>query len=190
MAQNQNMSPQPSTQQSAKPHKDLTPTFPSFLPSTFLRDPLPAPPVVTPIHFANTSLPIYAPCYALVIDGGLTEAECNLLLSAAEATTSGKWEGAMVNMGLGRQVVIRETRDCGRIIWDEEEVVRRIWGRVGPLVEKGIVDSGEEAKGIEKCSLMDTGIGVLQGQSAQCAIGSHRVRRNEKWVCTGLNERM
>jgi hypothetical protein len=179
-----------STQPSAESKQNTTQTFSSLLPPTFLEEPLPSPPVITPVHFAKTSLPGYAPYYALVIDGCLTETECNLLLSAAEATTSGKWEGAMINVGGGKQTMSKEIRDCGRIIWDEEEVVRRIWGRVGPLVEKAIIDEGESVKGIEKCRLIDTGIGVLQGRPARCVLGSNRARRNEKWVCTGLNERM
>ena len=82
------------------------------------------------VDFTQTQLPEYANHYAVVLDNVLTAAECKQLLQAAEASTSAGWEPAMVNVGGGRQMLALDTRNCGRIIWDDSEVIGTIWNRV------------------------------------------------------------
>ncbi|KAL8794106.1 MAG: hypothetical protein Q9195_003291 [Heterodermia aff. obscurata] len=106
---------------------------PFTLPSTFLTNKPPTP-TKTLIDFAQTPVPEYAKDYAVIIDNALTKAECDLLVRAAEARTNGAWEQAMVNIGGGMQVIATDTRDCGRIIWDDADIVEKIWQRVKHLV--------------------------------------------------------
>src|SRR5205809_8145365 len=107
----------------------------STLPEDFLLNPLPSPPLIRPIHFAQTPLKDYSPYYAIILDNIFTPAECDQLLRAAEATRNGQWEEAMVNVGGGKQRMAKEVRDCGRIIWDSDTVTQRIWERVRPYLE-------------------------------------------------------
>lgn len=89
--------------------------------------------IVDRINFAKTSLPEYEGCYAVVLDNVLSDAECQMLIEAAEATTNGLWERAMVNVGGGRQELYIDTRNCGRIIWDSGEVADKIWQRIADI---------------------------------------------------------
>ena len=86
------------------------------------------------IDFSEIGLPEYQACYACVLDNVLTATECQQLLQAAEATTDGQWEEAMINFGGGRQGLAKDVRDCGRIIWDDRDVVAKIWDRCRDLV--------------------------------------------------------
>ena len=103
------------------------------LPATFLTGKPPTP-TKTLIDFAQTPVPEYAKDYAVIIDNALTKAECDQLVRAAEARTDGEWEQAMINIGGGMQRLATDTRDCGRIIWDDFEIVEKIWQRVKHLV--------------------------------------------------------
>ena len=76
------------------------------------------------VDFAKTQLPELSKFYAVILDDVLTAAECNQLVEAAEATSSGIWEQAMVNTGNNKQALLIDIRDCGRIIWDDRQVVR------------------------------------------------------------------
>lgn len=99
------------------------------LPTSFLKGP--GPTISKEIvDFKKTSLPEYDAHFAVILDNVFTEEECNTLVRAAEASTNGKWEQAMVNVGNGRQRTIKDVRDCARIIWDDRDVVGRIWGRI------------------------------------------------------------
>lgn len=188
------------------------------LPQDFLLNPLPSPPIVRPIHFAQTPLVDYARYYAIVLDNVLSPEECDQLLQAAEATTNGKWEEAMVNAGGGRQLLATDVRNSGRIIWDSHTVTQRIWDRVKPYLESRLSDDAvpfdegsetwEESKtaldsalrgiGFErkegqddadtKCILHDSGIGVIEGDKAD-VVGVW-TKKPRRWVCQGLNERM
>lgn len=60
-----------------------------------------------------------------------------------------------------------DSRDCGRIIWDDKDVVERIWSRV-----KGSVPEIEHLKGKARVT------------------GNAAVMRGETWKMTRLNERM
>ena len=101
---------------------------PSLLPPDFLAGPAPNLQKRN-IDFKETDLPEYDGLYATVLDGVFTKEECHSLVKAAEATTEGGWEQAMVNIGNGEQMLHTDVRDCGRIIWDDREVVAKIWAR-------------------------------------------------------------
>lgn len=119
------------------------------------------------VDFRNTNLPEYEGLYATVIDNVFTNEECDTIVRAAEAQSNGTWEQAMINIGGGAQALMTDTRDCDRIIWDDGDVVDRIWSRV-----KGAVPEVEYLKGMVRVT------------------GSGPVKREETWKMTRLNERM
>lgn len=119
------------------------------------------------IDFKSTDLPGYDGLYATVLDNCFTAAECNALISMAEAQTNGVWEQAMINVGGGRQELRTDSRDCGRIIWDDEEIVQSIWNR--------IQDQLPEIQSLSNVPKI-TGYGPT--------------KRNETWRMARLNERM
>ncbi|QIW97605.1 hypothetical protein AMS68_003123 [Peltaster fructicola] len=124
---------------------------------------------VTPIAFAHESLPEYDGMYAIVIDNVLSRQECAELRQEAEESTNRGWERAMVNIGNGQQALYTDTRNCGRIIWDSQEVVDRIWNRISDLPE-----------------LKE----ILRLQNNAEVTGNGPARRNEVWEFTRPNERM
>ncbi|KAL8920447.1 MAG: hypothetical protein Q9172_004494 [Xanthocarpia lactea] len=104
---------------------------PFMLPSDFLSKPAPDLQIrKTVIDFKQTALPEYAGLFAVILDHAFTKEECEDLIRAAEAQTGGQWEQAMINVGNGEQMLMPDARDCGRIIWDDRDVVARIWARV------------------------------------------------------------
>ena len=119
------------------------------------------------IDFTKTTLPELNGLYAAVLDNVLSAPECAQFVEAAEATSNGLWEQALVNVGMGQQVLMKVVRDCRRIIWDDEEVVARLWDRV-----KAYVPEIETLKNMPYV----TGMGPT--------------RRKEVWKAVGLNERM
>ena len=128
----------------------------------------PGPKVVREeIDFKQTILPEYSGLYAVILDDVLTPDECKQLIGAAQARTGGKWEKAMVNIGNYQQELRTETRDCGRIIWDDKMVVERIWNRIKSHVP--------EIEFLRDAPLI-TGLGP--------------VKRKETWKMSRLNERM
>lgn len=141
---------------------------PTPLPQDFLvGQPKHITPVISKIDFATTELPEYDGLYATVIDNVFTVQECQELVRLAEASNSGVWERAMVNIGGGRQALYEDTRKCGRIILDSLDLAGRLWERVKPLVPE---------------------LGALEGQAEVTGWGP--VKRGEVWRCTRLNERM
>ncbi|KAE9963261.1 hypothetical protein BLS_009478 [Venturia inaequalis] len=146
----------------------LSASAPAPLPKDFLIGP---PADITPqsskIDFTKTELPEYAGLYATVIDNVFTVPECEELVRLAEATTNGKWERAMVNIGGGRQAMYEDTRKCGRIIFDTEELAGRIWERVAPFLPE-----------------------LLRIEGKAEVMGWGPVKRGEVWRCVGLNERL
>ena len=95
----------------------------------------PGPPVtVQKVDFSKTDLPENADLYAVILDNVLTAEECQHLVAAAEASNNGVWEQAMVNIGNYQQELRTDLRDCGRIIWDDEEVAGMIWQRMESFV--------------------------------------------------------
>lgn len=73
----------------------------------------------------------------------------------------------MVNIGAGKQRMIEDTRKCGRIIWDDRDVVGKIWTRVA--------DSVQDIHQLNDWADV-TGVGPA--------------KRKETWKATRLNERM
>ncbi|KAI0394326.1 hypothetical protein F5Y17DRAFT_265892 [Xylariaceae sp. FL0594] len=94
------------------------------------------------IDFANSVLPEYSGCYAVVLDHVLSPSECAQLIQFAEASVmdedkvdGSSWRPALVNMGGGFEVEIPDYRKSGRIIWDNQEIVDRMWARMAALPE-------------------------------------------------------
>ncbi|MCJ1464901.1 hypothetical protein MMC07_003516 [Pseudocyphellaria aurata] len=139
---------------------------PYSLPKDFLLGPGPEK-VVQKIDFTQTPLPEYDGHYAVVIDNALTKEECDNLVRAAESTNGGEWEQALVNVGGGRQRLISNVRDCGRIIWDDRDIVAGIWSRVKDSVPE--IEVLKELAGVT---------------------GNGPVKRNETLQMSRLNERM
>ena len=84
----------------------------------------------TPIDFSVTALTEYSSLYACILDNVLSASECLTLLNLAKATTDGEWAHAMINSGPGgSQQLDTESRACGRIIWEDGNIVRAIWAR-------------------------------------------------------------
>jgi hypothetical protein len=141
------------------------------LPDGFLEGPAPLDPAEinddnNKINFKADGLPEYASDWAFIIDNVLTQEECDTLVAAAEATTNGKWERAMINIGGGMQAMYEDTRKCGRIIWDSKEIMDKLWARIGPLVPR--------------IHFLEDWVNVT---------GNGPAKRREVWKVTGLNER-
>ena len=119
------------------------------------------------IDFKTTDLPEYKGLYAAVLDNVFTEQACQTLINMAESTTHGEWEEAMVNIGNGKQRTIKDTRDCGRIIWDDFDMVATIWARIKDQVPE-----------------------ILTLKKQPHITGHGPVKRNETWKMSRLNERM
>ncbi|OGM43543.1 hypothetical protein ABOM_008045 [Aspergillus bombycis] len=100
------------------------------------------------IDFATSDppLPEYKNRFAAIIDHILTQEECNELIRLAEASTltpqsaTPVWERAMVNMGNGRQKLVTDTRNCGRIIWDTPELAEKLLNRLMPFLRDLDID--------------------------------------------------
>jgi hypothetical protein len=136
------------------------------IPKNFLTGPAPKP-SLSRIDFAKTDLTEYEGLYAATIDGILTPEECRALVSLAEASVGDKWERALVNVGGGMQQMMEDTRKCDRIIFDNQEIVNRIWGRVKNLVPE-----------------------LHQLANMPEITGFGPAKRKEVWKMTRLNERM
>jgi hypothetical protein len=146
---------------------------PVEIPSEFLKaTPADAQPItVERVDFAASAVPEYAPYYATVLDNVLSLSECTELLRLAELSSpTGDWGPAMINAGAGFEILATEVRRCDRIVWDEPEMVKRIWDRC--LAAKGIK---EELERIERQP-------AIQGEKA--------AKRGDKWRLVKVNERM
>lgn len=140
-------------------------------PSDFLTGPGPEV-QVTRVDFSKTDCFEFKGAYAVVLDNVLSPAECTQLLSLAEQSSGGKtghgkWERAMVNTGNNTQALFTDVRNCDRIIWDDDDIVDRIWQRCRPHVPE---------------------IENLAGNAE--VMGNGPVVRGEAFVMTRLNERM
>lgn len=140
---------------------------PNPLPSNFLAAPPPKERTKNIVDLSAVLGREYANSYAAVIDNAFTRTECNQLLKAAEARNGGKWEQAMINTGNYQQELMTDIRDCGRIIWDDRDMVAKLWSRVADLIPE--VQTIDNKPGI-------TGWGP--------------VKRKETLRMTRLNERM
>jgi hypothetical protein len=135
------------------------------LPEGFLKGPAPKL-ERTQIDFTEEGLPCYDGLWAVILDGVMSEEECEQLVAAAEATTDGKWERAMVNIGGGMQAMYEDTRKCGRIIWDNEVLMARLWARIEGAVPE-----------------------IHRLENMVEVTGNGPAKRNEVWKVTRLNER-
>lgn len=111
-------------------------SVPVAIPDDFLRSTPTKPLVVKPVPFASSGLPEYEGCYAVTIDDILSKEECEALTRLAESSVPrtqapdfSPWQPAMVSLGMGFEVLSSDYRDSDRIIWDEQEMVDRIWAR-------------------------------------------------------------
>lgn len=138
------------------------------LPEDFLSQPAPNI-TVNRIDFSKTTLSEYQGLYAVIVDNVLSSDECERLLHGAEATTSGQWERAMINMGGGRQELITDARNCGRIIWDSPGVAMKVWKRIEHLPD------------VQE---------IVRLENVPRIFGNGPTRRGEVWRMTRPNERM
>jgi hypothetical protein len=120
-----------------QPVKSNYESQPVDVPSDFLLSP-PVPDVtIAPIDFKTTPLPEYAGRYAVILDNVLSPAECATLIQLAESSVApaargeggAAWSPAMVNVGAGFEVLTPHYRNSDRIIWDNQELVDRLWAR-------------------------------------------------------------
>jgi len=99
------------------------------------------------IDFMYTSPPIpaFKNHYAAVVDNFMTKDECEQLLRLAEEAaevgrpdshSSPIWERAMVNAGNGKEVLLVDYRNCGRIIWDSHDLGQRLLNRLMPFLHE------------------------------------------------------
>lgn len=136
------------------------------LPNGFLEGPAPNL-TRSDIDFTKGGIPEYEGSWAVVLDGVLSQEECDQLVAVAEATTNGTWERALVNIGGGMQAMYEDTRKCGRIILDDRVLAAKIWARVENSVPE-----------------------IHRLQNWPGVMGNGPMRRKETWKLTRLNERL
>ena len=90
---------------------------------------------VSRIDFSQTPLPEYSGFYAVILDDVMSEEECELLIKAAESSTSKGWERAKVDIGGGSQALDFEYHNCSLIMWNSAETVAKIWKRIENIPE-------------------------------------------------------
>lgn len=140
--------------------------------STFLTSPTPQNCTSTPIDFSISPLPEYTSLFALLIHNLLTPSECKTLLTLAQNTTDppNTWAPAEINVGHGKQRMILEARNCGRIIWDDFTVAERLMARIMPHLPENIV--------------------TLKGKESVRVLGWGPVRKEQVWRISRMNERL
>lgn len=94
------------------------------------------------IDFNETVLPEYRKYYAVVLDNVLSPSECAELIKLAESSVLEKdiqdgspWRPAMVNVGQGFELLQADYRNSDRIIWDNQDIVDRVWARLETVPE-------------------------------------------------------
>ncbi|TVY85954.1 hypothetical protein LAWI1_G008578, partial [Lachnellula willkommii] len=139
---------------------------------------------VNQIDFAKTPLPQYTGLYAVVLDNVLSQSECDELIHMAEQSAGGHdpaepmenngWKPAMVNAGRDHEFLALNYRNSDRIIWDNEEIMQRLWQRILQVKE------------------MKDYFSVMQGREYIPVAGDDLVMMDERWVISpkGPNERM
>jgi hypothetical protein len=117
------------------------------IPDTYLKTiPEDAQPIIyQKINFLKaTPVPEYDGCYAVVLDNVLSASECAQLISLAESSvldaerdskSGSSWRPALVNVGQGYEVLVADYRNSDRIIWDNQEIVDRLWSRLVAVPE-------------------------------------------------------
>jgi hypothetical protein len=107
------------------------------IPDDFLRTPPAEPVTLTPVPWASSPIPEYDGAYAVILNNVLSQDECTQLLRLAEASVPADesnngttpWRPAMVNTGPGMETMAVGYRNSARIVWDQQDVVDRIWQR-------------------------------------------------------------
>lgn len=162
------------------------------IPTDFLS--LTAPPpdaqpvTISPVDWTSSPLPEYKGLFAVVLENVLSPSECQTLIDLAESSVDvsrmnstgdhGPWRPAMVNAGSGFEVLDSGYRNSDRIVWDQQEVVDRIWQRCL---------QGEAAEVLRKR------LDVLDGDEQ---LGAWRRRgpkwtvEKQRWEFRRLNQRM
>jgi hypothetical protein len=89
---------------------------PVEIPSDFLRVRTDVEPIqVERVNFAISTLPEYAPYYATVLDNVLSASECaELLRLAVLSSPTGGWAPALLNVGVGVEILETDVRHCDR----------------------------------------------------------------------------
>jgi hypothetical protein len=137
------------------------------------------PVTLTVIDWKKTVLPENDQLYAVVLDNVLSQSECDQLLKLAESSVptylyskngTNPWRPALVNVGRGREVLEPDYRNSDRIIWDQQEIVDRLWERC--LLAPGLR---------EQLAVMENGSPVLGHMKKGATI---------KWEFRRLNKRM
>jgi hypothetical protein len=89
------------------------------IPSDFLKVvPTDAKPItVERVDFAASTLPEYAPYYATVLENVLSASECEELLRLAVLSSpTGGWAPALLNVGIGYEILETNVRHCDRYV--------------------------------------------------------------------------
>jgi len=120
------------------------------------------------IDFEHVGLPNYKGKFAVLIHNLLSPQECDELLEAAEEASGFQWEGAMINVGNGRQEMMTDVRLCDRILWDTPQLVEALGARIKPFLPDNVVTLEDNA-------------GIT---------GGGPVKRKESYRMTRLNERL
>lgn len=123
-------------------------SLPVSIPNTFLKTEPEAPVSFKHVSFADSPVPEYTGCFAIVIDNVLSPSECAQLLELAgqsvpkSSEAESPWRPALVNVGVGWEVPVTDYRNSDRIIWDSQIIADRVWERC--LLARGDGESVEE----------------------------------------------
>ncbi|KAI1477487.1 hypothetical protein F4774DRAFT_198102 [Daldinia eschscholtzii] len=129
------------------------------IPDDFLRtEPHDAQPITfKQIDFAETVLTEFKGLYAVVLDHVISPSECAKLVEMAEASVHPKsrnkmngspWAPALVNVGSGYEAEVLDYRNSDRIIWDQQDIVDRLWARLEQVPQiKETLLTAEQPKG-------------------------------------------
>lgn len=119
------------------------------------------PVTIKPVEWASSPLPEYNGLFAVVLENVLSPSECQTLIDLAESSVDvfrmnstgdhNPWMPAMVNAGSGYEVLETGYRNSDRIVWDQQEIVDRIWqrclqGEAAEVLRKklDVIDGNEE----------------------------------------------
>lgn len=146
------------------------------------------PVTISPVDWASSPLPEYNGLFAVVLENVLSPSECQTLIDLAESSADvsemnstgdhNPWKPAMVNAGSGFEVLDSGYRNSDRIVWDQQEVVDRIWQRCL---------QGEAAEALKKrLDLIDGDeqLGAFRRRGPKWTV------EKQRWEFRRLNQRM
>ncbi|KAK4191480.1 prolyl 3-hydroxylase 2 [Podospora australis] len=140
-----------------------------------------------PIEWETTPIPENKGLYAVILENVLSPSECETLIKLAESSVpedainarggpngEDPWGPALVNVGMGYEVLTPEYRNSDRIVWDSTEIANRLWERCCKV--PGLK---------ERLTLLEKDDKAIAGRSG-------RIRRGEegKWRLVRVNERL